>query len=61
MNIRDCLPEFPKEFRREVHKHEVLLSFLADEDAEIFMDWWHGKGEAAFLAWIKKRFPGRAL
>ena len=39
---------------RDVHHHEVLLSFNDDDQAEAFCDWWSGDGISAFEKWCKK-------
>jgi len=42
---------FERQFTRDVHEHEILLSFNDDDGAVLFMDWWRQKGEKAFEAW----------
>lgn len=44
-------PEPPESVRRDIHDHEVLLSFNADEHAELFREWWKETGWKQFKAW----------
>lgn len=39
--------------RRTVPAHQVLVSFRNDEDAELFLEWLHGKGWGAFEAFVR--------
>lgn len=50
MNLIDE-PELPESVRRDIHDHEVLLSFNADEHAELFREWWNETGWKQFKAW----------
>lgn len=36
-------------------EHEILLSFLNDEDAAFFHEWWGDVGNFAFKKWIDER------
>ncbi len=47
--------DFPTDIRREIHEHEVYMSFNGDDDATNFREWWDDAGAAAFLAWLGKR------
>jgi hypothetical protein len=38
---------------RDIHLHEVFLSFNCDVQAEAFCDWWTGEGIEAFEEWTK--------
>lgn len=38
------------------HDHEVLLSFINDEDAVYFYEWWDNYGgEELFLEYLKEK------
>ena len=52
------IPEFDKKIvtlcrtiDRDIHEHEVFLSFVNDEDAMHFDDWFRNEGLMAFLSW----------
>lgn len=38
-----------KEMRVYLDDHQVLLSFMNDEDAHYFEDWWHDQGIKQFI------------
>ena len=40
-----------EEIRRDIHEHEIFLSFVDDEGAILFDDWWYTEGEKAFQEW----------
>jgi hypothetical protein len=42
---------------RTIHlaDHEILLSFLHDDGAEFFEEWWQDAGSHAFKKWLDKR------
>ena len=42
---------FERDFHRDIHEHEVFISFNNDSGAEAFMEWWWDKGEKAFNKW----------
>ena len=42
---------FKTEIEREIHGHEVFLSFNSDEGALIFHEWWEMKGRDEFERW----------
>lgn len=44
-------PDLPRTIEREIHEHEVFLSFTNDEDAYNFYDWWADEGEHLFNKW----------
>lgn len=48
-------PEIKSEFTREVHEHEILLSFNGDDDAVLFYEWWNAKGWELFRKWADKQ------
>jgi hypothetical protein len=48
-------PDMPRVIDRQVHEHEVFLSFNSDSDAEWFHDWWAVEGWARFSAWAEGR------
>lgn len=39
-----------QEFQVSTAEHEILLSFVNDEDAVLFAEWWEDGGEELFLA-----------
>jgi hypothetical protein len=45
-------PELLREFNVSVAEHQVLLSFVDDEDAELFDEWWHRDGLSLYSRWI---------
>jgi hypothetical protein len=48
--------DFPREHRTQsVAEHEVLISFLDDEGAEVFREWWAEKGQEAFDRWSLRK------
>lgn len=49
--------EIRDEFRRDVHEHEVLLSFVNDSGAEAFVAWLALEGRAAFDRWVAEQNP----
>jgi len=55
MSSKKKLPELhvsmPDEIRRDVHEHEILLAFGADDDAVLFMYWWNQRGKEDFENW----------
>ena len=44
----------PQEIVREIHEHEVLLSFNSDMDAAKFDEWFNGEGKLLFEDWAKE-------
>lgn len=45
--------DFPSEYPfNKVADHEVLMSFLDDQDAFDFREWWEDEGSAVFLTWL---------
>lgn len=47
--MRNCVtPEIKTVIEREIYEHEVLLSFINDDDAANFCDWWHLCGNELF-------------
>lgn len=48
-------PDESREITREVHEHEIFLSFTDDKDAELFSEWWNTKGWPAFEKWAAKK------
>lgn len=49
----DISYKISKELTREVHDHEIFISFNSDEGAYSFQDWWHVEGEKLFQGWIR--------
>jgi len=41
--------------RHDVAENEVLMSFLNDDDASAFREWWDEHGTYAFKKWFDKR------
>ena len=39
------------EIRRDIHEHEILLAFGADDDAVLFTYWWSARGKEDFEKW----------
>jgi hypothetical protein len=50
-------PEMPRQYQlqRSVPDHEVVLVFRDDEHAEMFAEWLHSGGWAAFGAYADSR------
>lgn len=41
--------------QQDVADNEVFMSFLNDEDAIFFREWWNEEGAAAFQKWLSAR------
>ena len=54
-NADDIAHVIPEEVTRPIYEHEYLLSFVHDEGAILFDDWWHAKGKDLFAEWVKTR------
>ena len=52
MNVQ--LPDMPREIRREIHEHEILLAFNGDEDARLFYEWWNTQGSEDLEMWANQ-------
>lgn len=52
--------DLPREIRRDIHEHEIFLSFVNDEDAALFAEWWHGGGAVLFQKYVNKQRGGAA-
>lgn len=48
-------PIMPREIRREIHEHEILLAFRDDPDAVLFNEWWNATGWSLFEAWAAQK------
>ena len=48
---KDNNVDFPKTITRDIHDHEVLLSFNDDSQAECFLDWWRDEGLDMFKSY----------
>ena len=44
---------FKREIRRNIHEHEIFMSFVDDEGAELFDMWWRKEGNKAFQEWAE--------
>lgn len=47
-------PNLSREMTVHAAEHEIFLSFVNDEDAELFSDWWNTKGAKLWSAWSDK-------
>lgn len=47
--------ELQKEYVLYLAEHEVLLSFISDDDAELFEDWWQAHGATSFEGYAEMR------
>ena len=47
------LPDIIREIHATVPEHQVLLSFVNDDDAMTFFDWWEDEGAYLFEQWVK--------
>ena len=48
----EYLPDMPRQIDREIHDHEVMLSFNSDDHAYAFDEWWGQEGQQQFLGWV---------
>lgn len=44
-----------RQITRDVHEHEIFMSFLNDEDAAFFDEWWNGDGSVLFQKFLDTR------
>jgi len=44
----------PNTITRDIHDHEVLLTFNGDSQAEAFLDWWRDEGLQLFKNYTDK-------
>ena len=43
----------PESVIRPIYEHEYLLSFVHDEGAVLFADWWDIHGREEFAQWVR--------
>lgn len=48
------VPELKSEIVREIHDHEIFISFNCDHEAVAFHEWLHLAGFKAFEKWAIK-------
>ena len=46
-------PDLRTTIERDIHEHEVFISFVNDEDAVLFHEWWQAHGWKAFKKWAE--------
>ena len=44
-----------RQITRDVYEHEIFMSFLNDEDATFFDEWWNGDGSVLFQKFLDTR------
>ena len=44
-----------RQITRDINEHEIFLSFLNDEDAAFFDEWWNGAGSVLFQKFLDSR------
>ena len=54
MRKLDTSYTMPDQIKRDIHDHEIMLSFNSDVGAVIFHEWWVTEGEAAYQAYAEK-------
>jgi len=47
----------PRQVTRDIHEHEILISFNDDADAVRFDKWWGDAGFELFGEWIDEGEP----
>lgn len=53
------IPQLNTEMTVRAAEHEAFLSFVNDEDCELFNDWWNTKGGKLFQEWAEKELKRR--
>jgi len=51
-------PTLLRHVQYRVPDHEAVLSFVNDEDAEFFEEWWNRDGLALYTRWVDSRRSG---
>ena len=46
--------DFKRDVLREIHDHEIYMSFVDDYGAMLFDRWWYAEGEKAFQKWANE-------
>lgn len=44
----------PEQIIHRLAENQVMLSFLYDDDALAFREWWQAKGSTAFALWVSE-------